>query len=234
MNKKQDINMSRKPIDLEIKYKLTEINPTIEEVETLKNKVVVDSVLSTTSTHPVENRVITKNLNNKVSKEPGKGLSTNDFTNEYKDAIGTATTSSHTHSNKDILDGITTDNINNWNLGVPFSLFENSSGSTDNITLNETSANYRCIDIVFGNSSSIYDTKRIYNPDGKNIALSIASNSTTSIAVRTENDSISGTTITRGARNKFAIDSTGTVTIVTSENITDADKLLIYKVIGYK
>lgn len=234
MNKKQDINMSRKPIDLEIKYKLTEINPTIEEVETLKNKVVVDSVLSTTSTHPVENRVITKNLNNKVSKEPGKGLSTNDFTDEYKNAIGTATTSSHTHSNKDILDGITTDNINNWNLGVPFSLFENSSGSADNITLNETSANYRCIDIVFGNSSSIYDTKRIYNPDGKNIALSISSNSATSIAVRIENDSISGTTITRGTRNKFAIDSTGTVTIVTSANITDADKLLIYKVIGYK
>ena len=42
MNIKQDINMSRKPIDLEIKYKLTEINPTIEEVETLKNKVVVE------------------------------------------------------------------------------------------------------------------------------------------------------------------------------------------------
>ena len=90
MNKKQDINMSRKPIDLEMKYKLAELNPAIEDVEVLKNKVVVDSSLSTTSTHPVENRVITKNLNNKVSKEQGKGLSTNDFTDEYKNNIQNA------------------------------------------------------------------------------------------------------------------------------------------------
>lgn len=46
--------------------------------------ITVDSSLSTTSTNPVQNKVITEELNKKVNSEAGKGLSTNDFDNEYK------------------------------------------------------------------------------------------------------------------------------------------------------
>lgn len=46
--------------------------------------ITVDSSLSTTSTNPVQNEVITEELNKKVNSEAGKGLSTNDFDNEYK------------------------------------------------------------------------------------------------------------------------------------------------------
>lgn len=48
------------------------------------NKTIVDTALSETSTNPVQNRVINTALSNKVSKEDGKGLSTNDYTTEEK------------------------------------------------------------------------------------------------------------------------------------------------------
>ena len=46
-------------------------------------------------------------VNDKVSKEIGKGLSTNDFTNTYKSNVDSNTTARHTHSNKEVLDGTT-------------------------------------------------------------------------------------------------------------------------------
>lgn len=48
------------------------------------NKTVVDSALSSTSTNPVQNKVINTALGNKVDKVTGKALSTNDFTDAYK------------------------------------------------------------------------------------------------------------------------------------------------------
>lgn len=47
----------------------------------------VDGELSTTSTNPVQNKVVTKGLDDKVDKREGKGLSSNDFTNEYKSML---------------------------------------------------------------------------------------------------------------------------------------------------
>ena len=44
----------------------------------------VDGALSTASIDPVQNRVITNALNNKVDKESGKTLTSNDFTNKLK------------------------------------------------------------------------------------------------------------------------------------------------------
>ena len=60
--------------------------------------VVVDSELSLTSTNPVQNKIITKALNdkanksdleNKVDKLDGMGLSTNDYSDEEKDKLAT-------------------------------------------------------------------------------------------------------------------------------------------------
>lgn len=48
------------------------------------NKTIVDAALSETSTNPVQNKAVNAALSNKVSKEEGKGLSTNDFTTEEK------------------------------------------------------------------------------------------------------------------------------------------------------
>ena len=49
--------------------------------------VSVDNALSTTSSNPVENKVITTALNNKVDKISGKGLSTEDYTTTEKNKL---------------------------------------------------------------------------------------------------------------------------------------------------
>lgn len=221
---KQDRNGTRTTTDVERRYKLGVIPEIEEDVDDLKGKMVVDAFLSATSINPVQNKVITENLNNKVNKESGKGLSTNDFTDDYKKAIENSSSSSHTHANKEALDKYT----------LPVVLFDEEDGTIEDVTLSEDVATFEYIDIDFGNSSSIHDTKRVYNPDGKDINLSMASCSATSYAQRTENDSIEEKTITRGTRHKFTLNSTGTLAVVNNANITDADKLLIYKVVGYK
>ena len=110
---KQDRSGTRRPADVERKYRLGIIEPTAEEVEELKNKIEVDSFLSTSSIHPVQNKVITNALNNKVTKEEGKGLSTNDFTDSYKSLINTTSSSSHSHNNMNVLGNLTQSVINN-------------------------------------------------------------------------------------------------------------------------
>ena len=52
---------------------------------------------------------------NKVDKEDGKGLSTNDLTNDLITDIAAAKQSAHTHSNKETLDGITNLSVDKWN-----------------------------------------------------------------------------------------------------------------------
>ena len=82
---KQDRSVARTAPDVEKRYRLNAIRPLQEDVEEMKLDMVVDSALSSTSTHPVENQVITKALANKVNNEEGKGLSTNDFTKTDKE-----------------------------------------------------------------------------------------------------------------------------------------------------
>lgn len=53
-------------------------------------------------------------INSKVDKVTGKGLSTNDFTDAYKDKVDANTSARHTHSNKSVLDGITSAKVTAW------------------------------------------------------------------------------------------------------------------------
>ena len=50
----------------------------------IPSAITVDSALSSTSTNPVQNKVINTALGNKVDKVSGKGLSTNDYTTAEK------------------------------------------------------------------------------------------------------------------------------------------------------
>lgn len=106
---------ARTPQDVERKHRLSLIEKTAQEVDELKEDIVVDSALSITSTHPVENKVITQALANKVTVEEGKGLSSNDFTDEHLRRVNQSFGDAHSHANYDVLDGITEDDINNWN-----------------------------------------------------------------------------------------------------------------------
>ena len=60
----------------------------------------------------------TEYIDVKVDKVDGKGLSTNDLTSTLKTNYDKAYSQTHTHSNKDILDSITEEDITNWNAGV--------------------------------------------------------------------------------------------------------------------
>lgn len=89
--KKQDANGVRTPLDVERRHKLGAI-PTLEtDVDALKEETIIDSSFSNSSEHAVQNKVITNALSelneNKVTKETGKGLSSNDFTDLYKNKL---------------------------------------------------------------------------------------------------------------------------------------------------
>ena len=87
MNIKQDINMARKPTELEQKYSLNKIKKVADEQEEIKKQIEVDTKLSISSNTAVANKVITEALNNKVNKIENKTLTTNDFTNIYKNKL---------------------------------------------------------------------------------------------------------------------------------------------------
>ena len=216
---------------------MQEIEPLKENVTKLQEDIVVDSVLSSSSTHPVENRVITVALANKVSKEEGKGLSTNDFTDYYVSRINNSFGVSHSHNNKEVLDSITSSDIENWNAKSNLSydiVYENSAGQTGNIPFLKSIINADFIDIVFSNNSSIYDVKRVYNPIGKIISLTLGSCSATSFDHRTQTYTVESNSMVAGTCHKYILNSTGALTVTNDSSIEDSDKLKVHKVIAYK
>lgn len=50
-------------------------------------EITIDNELSSTSENPIQNKVIKTELDNKVDKVTGKGLSTNDYTDEEKEKL---------------------------------------------------------------------------------------------------------------------------------------------------
>lgn len=96
-----------KKVDKEVGKTLTsndftdELKDKLDSIEVDANKTVVDSELSDTSENPVENKVIAASLSDKVDKENGKGLSSNDFTTELKDKLDEV----EAGANKTIVDG---------------------------------------------------------------------------------------------------------------------------------
>lgn len=176
--KRQDRNGTRTSEELRRRYKFDNIELTMDEVEILKSLIKVDSALSVTSTNPVQNKIITEALNNKINAIEGMGLSSNDFTDtlkekldgieenakeniiesisvngveqeitdknvnlqidvsipeEYVEQIEANTEARHTHSNKTVLDGITSSKVSRWNNVA----YYESGGSTDVNTTTE-------------------------------------------------------------------------------------------------
>lgn len=94
-----DIGGARKQISAEYAKGLKTDSTTIEfssiqaalnklgNIESGANKTVVDSALNSSSTNPVQNKVIKTALDNKVDVVSGKGLSTNDYTNDERSKL---------------------------------------------------------------------------------------------------------------------------------------------------
>ena len=84
---------------------------------------------------------------NKVDKEPNKGLSTNDFTNEYKQELDRTVQNVHHHNNMGILNTIDNGDISDWNKAYniadqlinPTELYNSEIGTTEEWLLREES-----------------------------------------------------------------------------------------------
>ena len=69
-------------------YHITDDDDEIPDASaTVKGLVKVDPTLSSSSTNPVQNKIVTGALGNKVDKVSGKGLSTNDYTTTEKNKL---------------------------------------------------------------------------------------------------------------------------------------------------
>lgn len=96
MDKVTVVNNENPPIDVEITY--------------YKNKVdlsFVQSLEALMAVHNNSNGAHANLFEQKVDKTAGKGLSTNDFNDDYKNQVTTTYAQVHTHSNKTILDNTT-------------------------------------------------------------------------------------------------------------------------------
>lgn len=65
----------------------TTLKNKLDGIATGANKTTVDSELSSSSTNPVQNKIINSALGDKVDKVSGKGLSTNDYTTTEKNKL---------------------------------------------------------------------------------------------------------------------------------------------------
>ena len=83
----------------------------------LSNKPTIPTVPTKVSAFTNDVGYLTEHqdISGKVDKETGQGLSTNDFTTTYKNNVDSNTTARHTHSNKSVLDDISSIDITNWN-----------------------------------------------------------------------------------------------------------------------
>lgn len=125
------------------------------------------------------------------------------------------------------------ENLNhNFNELLPVTLYENQDGTTANLTLKETSANYGAVEIMYGCDGYHFSTGKIYNPDGKKTGLFTPSVSETTderIFVYTSDWQISGSNINFiKASNKYLTESNSISSFGTNSYIR------IYKVVGYK
>ena len=116
---------------------------------------------------------------NKVDKEPNKGLSTNDFTDEYKRELDRTVQNVHNHNNMRVLNTIDSDDLSNWNsaynitnkLITPVELYNSEEGSNENVILTLNPMNYQYIFIIYGNEID-YDNKLI-TPINKQFCITL-------------------------------------------------------------
>lgn len=112
------------------------------------NKTTVDTSLSSTSTNPVQNKVVNSAINN-----------LNTLVGDTKEQVAANTTARHTHSNKTVLDKITSEKTAEWDSSIIVT-FHGRWNETDN-------------SIVFSSTSTPYDDIQALLAAGKTPELSI-------------------------------------------------------------
>lgn len=171
-------------------------------------------------------------IDNKVQKVTGKGLSQNDFTNEYKAKLDNIN-----ETIPQIVDNLASEEsskalsakqgklLNMKMIGTV--LYENEQGTTGNITLNDSVVNYDYIEIQCKRGEFIYGSTKLSNVNGKTISLGTNYCTSTQMYVYSKVISISGNVIT-AIRDKLGYFDSNGVTF------TEDDSHYIKEVVGYK
>lgn len=132
----------------------------------------------------------------------------------------------------------TTTPINSSNLNNNFSelsevvLYNNANGTNGDITLSETSANFKYIEIYYTTDEQ-YRFERVYNPNGKTVMLvtQTLSPETPRIYGKTKKISISGTALTVVNYCQYVMNNNSMGYLQTS---SDRNLIYIVRVVGYK
>lgn len=142
----------------------------LDGIEAGADKTIVDSAIDSTSTNPVQNKVIYTELNTKVDKVAGKQLSTNDFTNAYKNKVDNISTVGITNDYNDLDNlptistvGITNDyeDLDNLpNLPVNLSDLNNDLGFID---ATEAAEGIGVVDVVQNGNANPVSSNGVYD-----------------------------------------------------------------------
>ncbi|MCI8575634.1 MAG: hypothetical protein HFI09_04105 [Bacilli bacterium] len=113
---------------------------------------------------------------------------------------------------------------------VPVVLYSSNTGSSGDITLSETSANFKYIEILY-HKADIYSSVKVDSPNGKQINLIIAYVANESIfQLKGKNVKISG--------NKITVVSEGYANLSDKQNpsivLSNTNETMITKVLGYR
>ena len=107
-------------------------------------------------------------------------------------------------------------------------LYDNTSGTNANLTLNDSAANYDSIEIFFRDNDNNYNSVKVCNPNGKNVTLiSQYNNGNNTVWFKIAIVTISGNSITFGNREEVKLINGSSPSISFSSNI------YITRVVGY-
>ena len=112
---------------------------------------------------------------------------------------------------------------------MPFyTLYSDSTGTVDTVTLSDSAANYSFIEIFYKSTNdNIYGSVKVDNPNGKRAQFNAAMiTSSADFYIKTKTVYINGTSITQSGYAGFIVANTG--------EYTPENGFAIYKVIGWK
>lgn len=108
-------------------------------------------------------------------------------------------------------------------------LYDNETGSSETITLSETSANFKYLEIFYKDNDGTFSSIKVYNPNSKQIDISTMARWSSTIYLKQRRAVISGTSISKGTYSEVSITATPKISIGTTTNV-----ILITRVVGYR
>lgn len=109
-------------------------------------------------------------------------------------------------------------------------LYDNETGASGTITLSDSSANYKYLEIFYRDNNSNYNSVKVYSPNGKIISLQSAEISTSYTYMKFSKYTISANTITENSGSQVRSTNGGDASVRTQS----ATVHYITRVVGYK